>query len=445
MKDVNNLEEFLSKLDTLTSKSKSLIPSISYVTVNFDIELPIEKKRIDEKFKFETKNEFKFTRCIFKGVVKFKDNNSLLQFSCCIFYQINAEDVIFNNKIRFHGCNFHDINFTNATFKELADFWRSSFYKPTIFYRTNFLNNVVFSAAKFKENLLFTYTLIDKLIILRGTTVEKGIDLSLALINGEISVFDFKLKNFESFDVDEGIIEEINHLVISENNIAYNIFYQGIFVSNEEILEKHKNPKKTYNEVYAIKYEEVYESLVSEQGEIPSKNKRETFRIIKKVHESQNNIVESIPFRILEKQALKQELIGNYENRARRFEYNFFDKIVAFIDHYSNRFILTLNRLSNRYGKSYWQGAIFVLISGLLFFYFSLLSSEKYEFEWNPLYWSFESNDFKYYWQSLNPVHKHSYLDNLKPESYFYFWDYLGRIFVGYGIYQTIQAFRKYK
>lgn len=53
---------------------------------------------------------------------------------------------------------------------------------------------------------------------------------------------------------------------------------------------------------------------------------------------------------------------------------------------------------------------------------------------------------FGYFWQFLIPTHKFDYLGVKQTDSpLFYVFDFFGRIAVGYGIYQFIQAFRKFK
>ena len=85
---------------------------------------------------------------------------------------------------------------------------------------------------------------------------------------------------------------------------------------------------------------------------------------------------------------------------------------------------------------------------GLFFFYLSLLVTDKFVFAFE-LYpgWKEHVPDFIIF---LNPVHKPNYLGEaflteFKLSNSFYIFDFLGRIFVGYGLYQTAQAFRKYR
>lgn len=80
-----------------------------------------------------------------------------------------------------------------------------------------------------------------------------------------------------------------------------------------------------------------------------------------------------------------------------------------------------------------------------------------YSYEFTPHFadwqWCLTWTEFDYYVQSILPTHSFNYLtdgdneDMVKHEleKGYYAIDFLGRIFVGYGIYQTIQAFRKYK
>ncbi|WP_313000824.1 pentapeptide repeat-containing protein [Chryseobacterium gleum] len=296
----------------------------------------------------------------------------------------------FNNskllgKIRFRKCNFNKVDFHNAKFSDLADFWSCTFKQKTIFYKTDFLGNVVFSSAIFKENVLFTYTLIDKLIIFRGTVFERGLDLSTAIITGTINYFDVSLNDF--------------------------------------ISEKENGKDE-------------YESFISEEAIIPLKNKRETYRILKNNYEKLSNNSESLEMKELEMKTLLKEVEGRLSR-----------KISA--ENFSEYILLLLNRLSNNYGNSYLYGIIFTAIVALVFFYLSVINTSMFGFDPKLCVQKKAFYDgSKYFWQFILPTHRFDYLGNGCGLEYyigFYLFDFLGRIFVGYGIYQTIQAFRKHK
>ncbi len=384
MTEVNNLEELIETLDTVTGKH--LVPQADELIIKFDIELPIKEKKFKSRFLVFTEDTFRFEKCHFNGKVTFVNNKCKLYIQNCKFNEIVWDDAIFEDKVRFRVCEFRKkVVVNNATFKQLADFWRSTFNERVIFYKTNFEETTVLSACIFKKNVLFTYSLIEKLAIFRGTVFKKGLDLSLAIIGGDLGLYDLKLKDYESIEA---------------------------FIPENE-----------------------YDRIVSIIGDIPAKNKRETFRVLKKYHIDQKNPVEYEDFSLLESISHRREVWRRLKSERRRWK-DFWD--------YS---LLTLNRVSNKHKTNYWRGFLFTAIIGWVFFYFALITTELISTEINPFNWSLDtfSLSAKHYFISLTPTHKYTYMDELKPNSWFYLWDFLGRLFIAYGIYQSVQAFRKFR
>jgi uncharacterized protein YjbI with pentapeptide repeats len=365
-------------------------------------------------------NRVKFVSCIFKGTVNFNNidfyndvyfkscvferdfffNNSRfpdtnwaggkrsessdVEFIDCTFHAgVDFSNIHFISKTRFHSVNFKgETDFSNAVFDNLADFWGSIFSAKLIFYRTNFFGTTIFSKAVFHENVLFTYSLIDNFIIFRGAKYFKGLDLSLSLLSGMLSAFDIILSDYEVKD-------------------------------------------DTDNEVE-------YEKMVTNQGIIPEKNKRETFRILKKQFASENNSIDSLRYLEYEHSTYKSQLKKNIKARRKYWK--------SVLDYC----ILWLNSASNRHGTSFFNGIIFTSLVGLLFFYFSLIATDEYYIGFDN-FWVAVSDSVNYYANFMIPTHKLNYLDSANPNDWFYLWDFVGRSFVAYGIYQTIQAFRKFK
>lgn len=112
-----------------------------------------------------------------------------------------------------------------------------------------------------------------------------------------------------------------------------------------------------------------------------------------------------------------------------------------------DRTILFSSKVSNNFGINPLRSTIFTLITAIITFTFSLTNTSLFELSYN-----FNLNDLqessKYYWQFILPTHRFDYLEKGNEKIIydygFYFWDFLGRIFVGFGIYQTIASFRKY-
>ncbi|MDD7886130.1 hypothetical protein [Flavivirga sp. 57AJ16] len=412
--------------------------SFDKIDIDFDLNLPFSKEVIDDmemalfqnigtlrfnncKFlrKFyigSSDKDIEFTdNCVFSGRLRSWRYKNNLTFKDSVIKNMDFEDAIFGveenkndkkGKVRFHNCDLYEANFRNTTFNSLADFWSCTFHNPITFYKTDFRDIVVFSAVNFKENVLFTYSLIDKLMILREANPEKGFDLSLAIISGKLSVFDFKFDDYNS--------------------------YGKIYADTNEELYKTKNKIS-----YFKAYETVYERAVSQNNQIPIENKRETYRILKNHLESEKNFINAIPFKVMEskthlKESYKKLINGHTITRP-----------------LSNIIVLFLNAISNWFGSSYIIGVLFTIGIGGLFYYLSILNFGLYEFAW-----SIDNDIFKEnlgaFAQFIIPTHRFDYAtkyfgnDGVIDHG-FYLWDILGRIFVGYGIYQTIQAFRKYK
>jgi uncharacterized protein YjbI with pentapeptide repeats len=110
---------------------------------------------------------------------------------------------------------------------------------------------------------------------------------------------------------------------------------------------------------------------------------------------------------------------------------------------------LWLNRISNNFGRFWIQGILFSFAVGLIFFCFLLLSTNQFRWGWPVIDWSLSPAYLKF----MNPLRfvdtemlfKNTPVESvIKLNSFSYLWDFLGRIFVAYGYYQTIQAFRRF-
>ena len=393
---INTIEEFNAKLSRTIGGPPELL-NVSFEDCDFNISIDIN----------DSINFINFSNCTFNEDVSITGMVSRETYivNCVFEKELDLADSTFKGKARLQKNKFKGATlFNNTKFLDLADFWNSTFYKKTIFYKTDFNSTAVFSAVNFKENVLFTYSLIDKLLILRGTYPEKGFDLSLAIIAGELSVFNFKFDNYNSH----------------------------IDIYKEANIESDKAQHKiSYQEAYEI----VYERTVSINGEIPLENQRETHRILKNQLISQKNVIDAIPYKVKESKALLTESFqmlrrGHTVTRP-----------------LSNIFVLSLNAISNWFGSSYIMGALFTILIAALCFNLSLYCTEHATDAFNL---SSIGEGIKNYLIFINPTHKFDYLgDHVISGAYtksgFYIYDFLGRIFVGYGIYQTIQAFRKYR
>lgn len=289
---------------------------------------------------------------------------------------VNFSDCTFK-KVRFHNCEFHgEVNFENTKFTELCDFWKAKFFKQVIFLKTDFLATTVFSSVIFNENALFTYSRLKEQIIFRGTVFKKGLDLSLTILEGELQTYDMRL-NFET--------------------------YKAQKVAEED-----------------------YEVSVTETGDIPYRNKVETYRILKYAAFSRQDIVSGYEY-------------SKYETLAYSDTLGFWK--------WAEKINVWLNSKSNLHGTSWTRGILFTTLVGLIFFQFTLLFyGATFSLDYDNV--SAATKFFMYY---LNVAHKPDFIDEAygkdtsSSRSLYYVFDFLGRIFISYGIYQTAAAFRKHR
>lgn len=325
--------------------------------------------------------------CYFKESLRLVSREANLTFRNCEITDLDVSESKFGKqdsnqgKLRIKSCEVYKTKFKNATFYDLVDFYNTKFYENVIFYKTDFLNIVVLSATTFEKNVLFTYTLLSDKVIFRSTRFNKGFDVSLAIIKGQLTIFNLN-HSYDKYLSEKGLTTELE-----------------------------------------------YEKAVSKDGIIPIQNKLETYRLLKLEFEKQKNIPEYLNFKLHEKKTYKQ-ILANKEWSLT----NWFDKVT-----------LWLNGISNNHGNSYYRAFLFIILVGWFFFYLSFINTENYKFTLDISQWEF-SKGLSAFVQFLIPTHKFDYLGReiiLTP--WYYVFDFLGRIFVGYGIYQFIQAFRKFK
>ncbi len=316
--------------------------------------------------------------------------NESITFKECDFQaQIQFDDIVFSNKFRMHNCSVNNASFRNTTFNGLADFWLTTFNENIIFYKTDFNKTTVFSMAKFIGNVLFTYSLFATKVIFARTKFNKGVDLSQSIISGKLQPFDLQF-NFKEFKAE-----------------------------------------------YVGKNDETFQNYIDRDAIIPLANKVHTFQVLKKAFEDIGNYSDSILMLREEKRALKKLVKAKLKDKESTVNKG-------------DKWILNLNRISNHYRSDFRNGIWFTLGVTIVFGFLTLVFTEEFQrhFCWGC---EFDKDSFvkgvKFLFNFLNPARRITYLDSFDLRFYgiAYLFDFLGRMAVGYGIYQTIQAFRKFK
>lgn len=206
---------------------------------------------------------------------------------------------------------------------------------------------------------------------------------------GYIELIDFEVEQYKNIFIESSDLSSIK------------MINSSIPVKKNRILSK----DKTYLNHYSI-YNDLY---------VSTKN--------------QNNIKDRNKYF----QASQKYLLKNLKT-------NFFTNLPSIISN-------LISKLFSNYGQSWIQSLIVTVILSTSFFGFYLLSFKNIEFDFSYEGWIFfQSNYLKFTPEFINPTHKIDFIENLKNEigEWTRFFDFLGRIIVGIGIYETIKSFRKY-
>ncbi len=227
-----------------------------------------------------------------------------------------------------------------------------------------------------------------------------------------------------------GVFKESFHLT-GVSNFGPLIFTQGkydsfgIFESN---LSHYLDFSKAEIEYINIK-NVTFEKALSFTDVHIKAGAREAMRILKDQAHKYNDKIAAVDFYQKEMIALESELCSSKGK-------------------YSELFVIFMNRISNNHGLSWLRAICFTLLSGFIFFTLFLLCLDEpyYSFEWKGIEQFIEvhSMTFRYFIEFINPAHKISYMDNFSPSGWSFIFDLLGRISIGYGVYQALTSFRKY-
>ncbi|WP_139959580.1 hypothetical protein [Flavicella sediminum] len=382
-------------------------------------------------------------------------NGEELKYSDCVFdYEVNLRDYEFNQKVRFHRCVFKKgINCLNTTFNQLVDFYQSTFEENQIFHLTDFLNISIFSETKFEKAAIFRHNKVSEntYISFEKSHFENGLDISNSNFWCTLQVYDIKIKN-EIPDLISLSFYAANNISVIKSALEKRENKVNLFDSIEKdnlhshLFHKFKSYLPFSSDIGPSGYafdnyikNAIDSGFQKEDDKVfmlalfksTFKGLRESYRRIKQEFRKNENHIEALDFHHHEMTLFRKEL--NYKKT---------DDFISRIDKRRNQFILFLNKHSNNYKRSWSIGVIFTLITASIFYYLpvvycqftgqtSILSDTECNLEINGFLRFINPLEFKYI-----PFHI--------KESSFVLWFFIGKIMIGYGYYQTIQAFRKY-
>jgi hypothetical protein len=191
-----------------------------------------------------------------------------------------------------------------------------------------------------------------------------------------------------------------------------------------------------------------YKKLTHEQKVVIWEQKIAIYNQFKKIYETQGDVVEAAEYHARAMHYQQKLLWRNLWHQKER--------VLKKIETSFEWFGFQLNRFSNNHGISWSRAILFICVMAFFFFCGSIWSM-RYTLDlhlffttrgWHFLTdWEMVTSNFEKLPGFFLPTHSFDYLSRdiaYKPAAIHYFWDILGRIFIGYGIYQLIAAFRRH-
>ncbi len=413
--EYSNQENYIDYLEGCLYKQRLINALTEYKTINYS-------SHEDLNNFLKTKTDNKYIQLNIAGVeINFKfDFQKILQKLGCTEQDKESGKIIcpyeiycgavFNQEAYFCSLNFSQVvNFENSTFNQIVSFGDSVFNKSVYFEKVAFNQEAYFWIMKFngEENNSFHFY-----------------DIKLNSDKSYISFRDinYNEKNKQFTESENSKIAIINTVIngrIEFNNVAINeIDFEGSVVIGAGIISTDELNVKKYATWKTARF-----------------LKHEAYKI--------SNTIEALKYKAIEKKLYSQYL--KYEKK---------DYIKSIKDttrfskmrYYGERFSLWLSNISNNHGQSWLQAVIFTILSSLLFF--SLANIFINEIDLYSIKNIFTSSFLKNYLNYLNPANfdlmkniNQTYSLRLIPFGFFYI---LGKISLGYGIVEIVQAFRKF-
>lgn len=420
----------------------------------------ITSKKISEDTTNGKEKEFTFKGAKFQNETYFSGNNYIeLNFSEGEF-GVKDEDITisfsnakFYENIRFHHCDFYSsINFENTTFEKLVDFYLAIFHNEQQFLRTDFFGTCIFSGVTFEKEVQFLYNKVksDSYLNFESSIFSRCIDISRANFRCTINFWNIKIEGIENIQTYQKYIDDFGKYPRDKKNITpttyskiretFRIIKSNFYMENNKIegLNMYKNEMSVYQR---------------EQFSLLGYNRLDKILYIIRQNIKIKYIFFSVFFIFFGYFNLK--MILNNESKFFIIYILFFALPISFIllFYIKDIILLLLNRISNKFGTDWIRGVSFIVIMGVITSY--ILLKKSYNF------WSFEPYNLKAWEESVafflnvinivdmkpfdNGVKSANGLIQLVQDNDFNnIILFIGRIFIGYGYYQTIQAFRKF-
>ena len=372
----------------------------------------------------------------------------------------------FKDKINFSNCHFRNIEISATHFHETVDIRLCNFREEIIFQNIDFKREIIFNKDRFTKSVLFQNCILCDAFslsaisswedcplpsfIFKSIRIEKTFTLDFELLRKMKYLSKPPFKNltecisFENCSFENTSNTILNHIYGSENsiinfdqaNIMGNLVLQNIQM--EQISMENTIVTGDISIVDSVKFQKV--------------GGRHSACLLKNEMLKINDKINFLEYKKFEMQEYKKSLTKQLHKLPT------FSKKTNYI--YCELFLLWLNEHSNDFGRNWFRGIIFTTICGFVFYLLFLIPYHLDKIillfsQSGPILWPIGidiANLFSYFWllNFLGPLSQ--WIESL---DFHLWWTWpqvflgaliylLGKIAIGYGIYQTIAAFRKH-
>lgn len=428
-----------------------------------------------------------FHYVVFKGRVRFDDAQviSNTSFSKCTFYAITSfVGMEFPSTTSFTNCNFKDnvymqkakihsfsTEFWSVIFEKTFDanalvfvspettvhghdnfilFRECSFNGRTVFSNIKFTLSTTFLKCIYSDYISFENSIFSEMLLIEDSIVSNIMLFSSYTSDEQNNIITFEKLTLKSVKVIGDIhierenIKELNcyfssvksegRLRISESSINKFIFLENSINGRVDVIECQID-KIDLNATIVVGYF----NLLDTELEKRNISNRNTAQILKNESSKLNNIIQSVQMKQIEMNIYMIELLKKLKR----------DKRVSFSSYLKNIplgriLLLLLNFCSNGFGLKWVQGILFTMTIALLFF----ILINFFGIETPIFIIDFKFNNFGEVWKGylniLNVLNFRDKLDGIELNAWGESLFFVSKIFLSYGIYQTVSAFRKY-
>ena len=433
-----------------------------------------------------------------EGEFGVKDEDISISFSNAKFYE----------NIRFHHCDFYSsINFENTTFEKLVDFHGAIFCKAQPFHFTDFSEEAIFANVKFKKEVQFLYCKIkpDSYIRFESSIFERGLEISRSNFRRNINFWDITIDKEGEQEIFRNLNNQHYKDIKYIDDFGKYRTKKEVPMVYRQIRETYRIIKDNFyaqnNRIEGLKFYEKEMSVYLEEKRFSKTKEKQKYKLNFYGNLKDNNIfyvllaiivvsmslwvyckfllfyitlIISFVLVLVErwyknkeklktKNPLKQNnyfsfifliigiifyLIWIYEamNTIHYFVISyiflFFSAVFLYFYQERDRIILWLNKNSNSFGTDWVVGINFTLLIALISSMIILSMTPHIVF-------SFDTEGIENFIRTLVEILNITEWADIKilnkePNTWQYILMFFSRIFIGYGYYQTIQAFRKF-